>query len=140
MKPQLSGPAALIVLLVITVFAVLGGCSKPAPETYELDLTPVLSGGLGWAVISGAYVRLKVEPRFGARDGDYSRRGDILRVVATERAFSGRDRGNWYRLEGDEASGWLHQSLLTVYPSLERAKRAAKNAAQTPTQTRETGQ
>jgi hypothetical protein len=106
----------------------MGSCSKPVPETFDLDPTPILTGGLGWAVVSGAYVRLKDEPGFGSRDGDYARRGEILRVVATERAFSGRDRGTWYKLEGDDAAGWLHQSLLTVHPSLERARRAVPQA------------
>ena len=119
-----------MLLLVMVTLAAAIGCSKPVPETFDLDPTPILTGGLGWAVVSGAYVRLKEEPAFGARDGDYARRGEILRVVATERAFSGRDRGTWYRLEGDDATGWLHQSLLAVYPSLERARNATQNSKQ----------
>jgi len=113
----------------ITVFfaIVLASCSKPAPQIFDLDTTPILSGGLGWAVVSGAFVRFKVEPGFGAQDGDYARRGDILRVVATERAFSSHDRGTWYKLERDNATGWLHQSQLAVYPSLERALNAAED-------------
>jgi hypothetical protein len=48
--------------------------------------------------------------------------------VATERSFSGRNRGTWYKLEGDSADGWLHQSLLSVYPSKERAMSAAEDS------------
>lgn len=134
MIPRMDGSTARLLLLVMLTLALAFGCSKPVPETFDLDPTPILTGGLGWAVVSGAFVRLKAEPVFSARDGDYARRGEILRVVATERAFSGRDRGTWYKLEGDDASGWLHQSLLAVYPSLERAQNATQNVTQNVTQ------
>jgi hypothetical protein len=120
--------SALLLLLVMLAMTAAAGCTRPTPQTFDLDLTPILSGGLGWAVVSGAYVRLKVEPGFGARDGDYARRGDILRVVAIDRAFRGRDRGTWYKLEGNDTAGWLHQSLLAVYPSLERALNARETS------------
>lgn len=129
MIPRLFRPSTPLILAVLLAIAGAGGCSKPEPMSFDLDTTPILSGGLGWALVSGAYVRLKQEPGFGARDGDYARRGEILRVVGTERAFSGRDRGTWYRLEGEQAAGWLHQSLLAVYPSHERALKA-RDAAQ----------
>lgn len=122
-KSRFSIGFKLIIALIITLIV---GCKAPEPISYNLDTTPLLSGGLGWAVISGAYVRLKVEPGFEAGDGDYARRGEILSVVATERAFSGRNRGTWYKLEGDDAGGWLHQSMMAVYPSLERARNASK--------------
>lgn len=124
MSSLLKRPSSSLLLLVLTILTVSISCSKPMPQTFDLDTTPILSGGLGWALVSGAYVRLKADPGFGARDGDYARRGEILRVVAIDRAFSGRDRGTWYKLEGDETGGWLHQSLLAVYPSLERALKA----------------
>jgi hypothetical protein len=127
--------------LALVIMIIFVSCTKDVDQTFDLDLTPILSGGLGWAVVSGAYVRLKVEPGFGSRDGDYARRGEILRVVATERAFIGRDRGTWYKLEGDDAAGWLHQSLLTVHPSLERAIRATQRATpQATPQAMEAGQ
>ena len=124
MIPRFFRPLPTLLLVVVLAVTGAGSCPKPAPPSFDLDPTPILSGGLGWALVSGAYVRLKQEPGFGSRDGDYARRGEILRVVATERAFSGRDRGTWYRLEGEQAAGWLHQSLLSVYPSRERAIKA----------------
>lgn len=129
MIPRMINPSAKLLMVVVYILTVTVGCTKPTPQTFELDTTPILTGGLGWAVIAGAYVRLKVEPGFGAMDGDYARRGEILAVVARERAFSGRDRGTWYKLKGDEATGWLHQSLMAVYPSLERARNASHTAA-----------
>lgn len=128
MISRLSRTSSSFLLVFTLAMLSSGACSKPAPETFDLDTTPILSGGPGWALVSSAYVRLKVEPGFGARDGDYARRGDIFRVVATDRAFSGRDRGTWYSLEGDEAVGWLHQSLVVVYPTRERALRARGNS------------
>ncbi|OHD80569.1 MAG: hypothetical protein A3J97_01095 [Spirochaetes bacterium RIFOXYC1_FULL_54_7] len=128
MIPRIDKLSSTLILFVVLALVVFVGCTKPEPVTFNLDTTPILSGGLGWAVVSGAYVRLKAEPGFGTRDGDYARRGDILQVVATERAFSGRDRGTWYRLEGDGTSGWLHQSLMSLYPSRERALSAAEAA------------
>jgi hypothetical protein len=130
MSPRFEGYVLRLFFTLVCVITLVAGCAKSEPITYKLDTTPILSGGLGWAVISGAYVRLKTEPGFEARDGDYARRGDILRVVATERAFTGRNRGTWYKLEGNDAGGWLHQSLMVVYPSLERAHNAARNSMQ----------
>ena len=121
------------VLMLASIFAV--ACTKPEPMRFDLDTTPLLSGGLGWAVVSSAFVRLKDDPGFEARDGDYARQGAILRVVATERLFSGRNHGTWYKLEGEDAAGWLHQSVLAVYPSLERARNASNSVLQDTSQT-----
>jgi hypothetical protein len=130
MRPRMGSYFLHVFLTFMFLIIILAGCSKPAPVTFNLEATPILSGGLGWAVVSDAYVRLKIEPGFESTDGDYARRGDILQVVATERSFSGRNRGTWYKLEGDDTGGWLHQSLLAVYPSLDRASKAAKTESQ----------
>jgi hypothetical protein len=96
-------------------------CARSEPLTFELDPTPVLSGGLGWVVVASAYVNVKSGPGYDFKDNGFVRRGDILRIMARERAFAGRSRGNWFQVAGDGAEGWLHETAVLVFASREQA-------------------
>jgi len=105
--------------------SVLSSCSRKDTVHINLEQTPVISGGLGWALVSLAYVRIMKEPSFGAADSGAIRRGELARITARSRSYDARDNGVWYELEIDERSGWVHESAMTVYRSRAEADRAA---------------
>ncbi len=114
-----------IIVFLIAVISVLSSCSRGDPVRITLEQTPVLSGGLGWGLVSLAYVRMMAEPSFGAADSGAIRRGEVARITARSRFFEGRDSGIWYKLEIDARSGWVHESTMTVFKSRAEADRAA---------------
>ena len=91
----------------------------------ELEPTPVVSGGLGWGVVTLSYARLKAEPSFSAQDGGYARRGELLELLSRSLSFEDPDRGIWYRVKAGGEPAWLHQSALEVHASRSRAENAA---------------
>jgi hypothetical protein len=103
----------------------------------KLPANPILTGGLGWAVVEDAYVRLKDKPVESARDLDHLRRGGVLRLderqfglpePLSRQSFSGDDRAPqvWYRVDSDGAKGWVLGSELDIYSSREQAEKAAE--------------
>lgn len=97
----------------------------------RLPANPILSGGLGWAVVKDAYVRLKENPGDTARDMDHLRRGIVVHLE--ERAFasssSGKDsspNGYWFRIEQDGVKGWVQSEALDIYASEDQARKAAQ--------------
>jgi len=104
----------------------LSSCSKSESHDIQLQETPVISGGLGWGVVSLAYVRLLLEPSSSSPDSGTARRGEVGRIVARSRSFDSRDAGIWYRVEIGSVSGWLHESALTVYRSEAEARKVAE--------------
>lgn len=114
--------AALSMLLI-------GSCSGKAPLGVTLDETPVISGGLGWGVVSLSYVRLMLEPSSSADDSGTARRGEIGKISARSRVFSGRDSGVWYRVEIGDSVGWLREESILVYRSEAEARKAAEAGA-----------
>lgn len=116
-------PAGLIVAALVV--SMLLSCSQRSGVRVSLDETPVISGGLGWSVITLAYVRLKTKPAYDAADSGTGRRGDVARIVGRSRSFSGRDAGIWYRLQFSDQAGWVHESSVQVYESDVEARMAA---------------
>lgn len=117
-------PAALTILLV-TCFAFVS-CSPTSTQSIRLEETPVISGGLGWGVVTLAYVRLLLEPSIAAPDTGTARRGETGRVIARSRSFGQRDKGVWYRIEIGPVTGWIHESAVSVF----RIEAEARNAAE----------
>jgi hypothetical protein len=99
---------------------------KPPP-------TPLLTGGLGWAVIKDSYVRLKESPSDSARDVDHLRRGAIFGLEARELGSrkpdsEEEDKPNiWYEVESGGVKGWVSDSELDIYDSRAQAEKAAKS-------------
>jgi len=105
----------------------LGSCSRSLESSLRPPETPLLSGGLGWALVKESYVRLKEKPTNSASDIDHLRKGGVFevqeRVIGS--ASSSGDKGLWYRLKVENASGWVHEGFIDVYKSREQAERAA---------------
>jgi hypothetical protein len=103
----------------------LSSCPQKNPVRINLEQTPVISSGLGWGLVSLAYVRIMAEPSFGAADSGAIRRGEVARITARSKSYDTRDGGVWYKLEHDAGSGWVHESAMNVYRSRAEADRAA---------------
>lgn len=115
--------SAFCIALALSIAAV--SCNRRAPEPLAFEETPVISGGLGWAVVSIAYARLLSEPDAKAADAGTARRGDIARIAARERFFRGGSAEVWYRLELGPATGWLRNDAVSVYRNEAEARKAA---------------
>lgn len=115
--------AALIVVALMVFMA--SSCSGESGIRVSLEETPVISGGLGWSVVTPAYVRLKTKPTYESPDSGTGRRGDVARIVGRSRSFAGRDSGIWYRVEYSDQTGWVHESSVRVYESDVEARMAA---------------
>jgi len=97
----------------------------------KLPATPLLTGGLGWAVVKDSYVRLKESPSEGARDLDHLHRGAVFKLE--ERELGPQDKGSgdddapklWYRLESEGGKGWVVDSELDIYSTEAQAKKAS---------------
>jgi hypothetical protein len=110
-------------------------CSRFGDGSLKLQANPILSGGLGWAVVKDAYVRLKESPADSTRDMDHLRRGSVYRLDARvigsrtlgfgDSAAKADDREIWYGIESESAKGWVRESELDIYGSQAQAERAA---------------
>ena len=112
--------AVLVPLALVLSLGTLG-CGNGGGQPVKLDPTPPMSGDMGWGVVLVSYVRLKAEPGYEAADSGVARRGAVIQVVARARAWEGRDRGTWFRVRGDDVEGWMHESVLAVHETRERA-------------------
>jgi hypothetical protein len=99
---------------------------KPPP-------TPLLTGGLGWAVIKDSYVRLKESPSDSARDVDHLHRGAVFGLEARELGSRKSDSAEddkpniWYELESSGVKGWVSDSELDIYAYRTQAENATKS-------------
>ena len=117
-------------LLPLTVFVLgLAACSSRSTAGVVLDQTPVISGGLGWGVVSQSYAKLLLEPSSSAAASGSARQNEVGKVMARSRVFEGHDAGVWYKLEIDSSGGWLHESALNVYRSEAEARKAAESGS-----------
>ncbi len=111
-----------IVPVLCLAFAVLAGCSRGGGVTVNLDSTPLVSGGIGWGVVTIAYARLLEGPSADAAEAGFARRGQVFELIARKRVSEGGVSGLWYRLKGLESGGWIHESSLRVHLSKEQAE------------------
>jgi hypothetical protein len=110
----------------------LGSCYRLGERSLKLPSNPILTGGLGWAVVKEAYVRLKESPSDSSRDLDHLRRGGVFRLDARELArdtgaasAGADDRSIWYGVESEGAKGWVRESELDIFESEAQAEKAA---------------
>ncbi len=127
--PRPLSRAALIGLAMIS----LASCFRGAEASIKPPANPLLSGGLGWAVVKEAYVRLKEGPSDSAKDVDHLRRGSVYRLDS--RVIGAADQGQaggqaspvlWYGLKAEGGDGFAKGSELDVYESRAQAERAAQ--------------
>jgi hypothetical protein len=117
--------AALAAVLVLAMCAFLA-CSRSGEGSLKLQANPILTGGLGWAVVKDAYVRLKEGPADSTKDLDHLRRGGVFRLDARRLGASASgEREIWYELESEGAAGWVREAELDVYASRAQADKAA---------------
>lgn len=121
-----------ILLLSFIVPAVLGmvSCSRLFEGSLKLEANPILTGGIGWAVVREAYVRLKEAPSDSSRDLDHLRRGSVFRLAALDfgtgdDATKPGGRELWYGIESEGSKGWVRESGLDIYGSQSQAEKAA---------------
>ncbi len=126
---RLPAKASLIAVLVLAVLGA-SSCTRMGGSSLRLQANPILTGGIGWAVVKDAYVRLKEGPSDSTRDLDHLRRGSVLSLDA--RKFGTGDDPMapdepeiWYGVESEGAKGWVRESELDVYDSRAQAETAA---------------
>jgi len=107
-------------------------------SSLKLPANPVLSGGLGWAVVKDAYVRLKEAPSDSSMDLDHLRRGAVYRLDSRDLGAAeegprdrgsasgkNKNRGIWYGIQSESAKGWVSEGELDIYGSQSQAEKAA---------------
>lgn len=117
-------------LFLLAAFSSTTSCSRTGEGSLKLQANPILSGGLGWAVVKEAYVRLKEGPTDSSRDVDHLRRGLIFKLDAREMGSQGGTAKNadpaiWYGIESEGVKGWVRDSELDIYASRAQAEKAA---------------
>jgi hypothetical protein len=127
-------PVRSAYFLLFTAFALaslgLGSCSRLREGSLKLETNPILTGGIGWAVVKEAYVRLKEGPSDSTQDLDHLRRGSVVRLDTRDFGTSGDaakpdQREVWYGIESEGSKGWVRETELDIYDSRSQAERAA---------------
>lgn len=118
----------LAIAAVLLILASLASCSRSRESSPALEPTPPLSGGMGFALVQGAYVRLKAAPSSEAVDLTHLRKGEILAVEGRDLGQAGDAQGVWYRLKAESAEGWAREEDLKVFETRAQAELAAKAA------------
>jgi hypothetical protein len=128
-------PACGLSILAIGLMAlVFSSCTRFGESSIKLPTNPILSGGLGWAVVKDAYVRLKESPSESAKDADHLRRGEVFVLDARKLGSdigdsSGKDSlakpTVWYGISAEGAKGWVKEPELEIYASQAQAEKAA---------------
>ena len=126
MRKTRIASSAVFTVVAIAASLALAACSADKEPRVALDETPLISGGLGWGVVSLSYARIMLEPSYDAADSGTCRLGDVGELLARTRVSSKRDGGVWYRARFDGGSGWLHESALAVF----RTESEARNTAE----------
>lgn len=120
-------------ILITSILSVLVFASCSRMSEIKPPANPILSAGLGWAVVKDAYVRLKESPSEGSRDLDHLRRGGVFRLEERQLDSSPQEAKAslppevWYKLESEGVKGWVRDLSLDVYESEPQAKRAAES-------------
>ncbi len=112
---------------ILVLLAFLGSCRGSGDASVTLAPTPPISKGPGWAVVKEAYARLKEKPSLASGDLAHLRRGSVVQLEGRELALPGRDedKGLWYALKAEGASGFMRETELDVFSTKEQAERAA---------------
>jgi hypothetical protein len=128
-----KGARAYSVILMAAL--ILSSCLRMSGSSIKLPTNPLLTRGLGWAVVKDAYVRLKEKPSDSARDLDHLRRGGVFalnaRVLGAEEASASNSGSSgapilWYGISSEDSNGWVRGTELDIFESQDQAERAAK--------------
>ncbi|HAE22026.1 MAG TPA: hypothetical protein DCG47_06860 [Spirochaetaceae bacterium] len=111
----------LVLTLCLACF-VLAACARNDGVTVSLEPTPLVSGGIGWGVVTIAYARLLEEPSLNAAEAGFARRGQVFELTARRRVTHANATSLWYLLKGQESGGWIQESSLRVHATMEQAQ------------------
>lgn len=124
-------PSKLPAYLIFSTCLIMSSCFLGNGSSIKLPANPVLTGGLGWAVVKESYVRLKERPSDVSKDLDHLRRGAIFHIDGRDfgsRSVGSRAQNNqadiWYCLDAESSKGWARASELDVYASQAQAEKA----------------
>jgi len=113
----------------------LSGCGLRAAVGVDLEPTPILSGGQGWAIVSNSYIRLKANPSLQAADIADLRDGSEVQILGREIGKDSSDnQAYWYKIEATESGqktiqGWVLDSEVSVYATKAQADYALKTGS-----------
>jgi hypothetical protein len=130
MKSRVSRLVVIFFALIAAFAMSLSSCIRMGENSIKLPTNPVLTGGLGWAVVKESYVRLKESPAASAKDINHLRRGGVFRLDERELGPSDSGTGNqgspeiWYKLEAEGTTGWARGEELDIYASQAQAEKA----------------
>jgi hypothetical protein len=121
----------------------VSACGAVSSRDLALPATPLLSGGLGWAIVNASYVRLKEKPDAGASDLAALRDGTEAEVIGRE--YDAQASSLWYHVRvADETpqpsasaskgaskdahylEGWVSEAELSLYATKTEADRALR--------------
>lgn len=122
MKPMHRRRALLRGIVLLFAFSA-ASCGERLPKSLPMEPNPVFTAGIGWIVVSRAYVRVKAEPSSEAPDLGHLRGGDVLAVRGRER--NPREGGSWYRIALGDGEGWMDGAQAVFFESRDAAERAA---------------
>jgi hypothetical protein len=115
-----------LVLPLISILSLVA-CSR-GYSRLNLPTEPILSGGIGWAVVTTSYARLSSLPQKGAPDVGTLRRGTVFQCLESKLdADTAESGGIWYRFDNSETKGWVFSSDLVLCDTNERALSLAKS-------------
>ena len=83
MKTQLRSAKFLLFAFLVPAVLGMASCSRLREGSLKLEANPILTGGIGWAVVKDAYV-VKEGPSDSTQDIDHLRRGSVYRLDARE--------------------------------------------------------
>jgi hypothetical protein len=124
----------LSILAIIIMALTNSSCTRFGEASIKLPTNPILTGGLGWAVVKDAYVRLKESPSETARDLDHLRRGGVFSLDARNLGSDSSGLSDksaqgsptvWYGINSEGVKGWVLESELDIYSSQAQAEKAA---------------
>jgi hypothetical protein len=131
MKAPMRSLGYIRITLLLSALA-FASCSRMGEV--KLPATPLLTGGLGWAVVKNSYVRLKEDPSEEARDINHLQRGAVFGLEARELGSGEsssrveRDKPSlWYKVKADGVEGWVNDLQLDIYSSRAQADKAAES-------------
>lgn len=117
----------LVAIAVICLFS-LQGCSRGLSKNLNLPPDPSFSSEIGWALVVSAYAKVKNEPKADSNDISLIRSGTLFEVEERRIDPLGQEEGGlWYKYKDSALSGWIHSADLSVFSSVDQAKKAAEN-------------
>lgn len=123
--PMSRRPVFRPMLAAVAILALVSACRPGLSRGVSLPATPILSGPQGWVVILGSFVRIGTAPGRDAAGAGIAKRGELYRIVSSERPASGTpSNALWYRIASESVDGWIDSGEVLVFRLREQAETA----------------